>query len=126
MATIRKSTAARSSATASAETPEAPAEAPAGGGAPAPAPLEKGALIDEVVRASGVRKRDAKPVIEATLAAIGRALDEGRQVKLSPLGQMRVVKSNAGGSSVTHTMKLRRKPAAGEGAAEVAEGEGAG
>ena len=103
--------------------PADPADAGKGEGSEA---LDKKQLIDRVVIASGVRKRDVKAAVEAALEAMGAALDEGRQVKIQPLGALRVVKANEGGRSATLTLKLRRRRAGGddaEGAAsEVADG----
>ncbi|MFW2541774.1 HU family DNA-binding protein [Primorskyibacter sp. 2E107] len=54
-----------------------------------PNDLRKAELIDLVVERSGVRKRDAKPAVEAALAILGQALAEGRPLALQPLGKVR-------------------------------------
>lgn len=109
-----------------AQTPADALAAAAADGTDAEETLEKKALIEKVVAASGVRRRDAIKVVEATLEAIGEALDGGSKAKVSPLGQMRVIKSKAGGKALTHTLKLRRKSASTGGGAAVAEGGDAG
>ena len=70
-----------------------PAEAPSAPGPETPpadsAPgLRKQELIEKVVTRSGIRKRDAKPVVEAMLAVLGDALAEGRELDLQPMGKV--------------------------------------
>ena len=52
--------------------------------------MRKKELIDLVVERSGVKKKDAKPVIEATLAILGEGLAEHRELNLLPLGKIKV------------------------------------
>lgn len=54
--------------------------------------LRKPDLLEEVLRRVDVKKRDAKPVVEAALAIIGDALIAGDEVNLPPLGKLRVQK----------------------------------
>jgi len=54
--------------------------------------LRKPDLLNEVLARVDVKKRDAKPVIEAALAIIGDALIAGDEVNLPPLGKLRVQK----------------------------------
>ncbi|MCT4557949.1 MAG: HU family DNA-binding protein [Pelagimonas sp.] len=54
--------------------------------------LRKKELIEAVVARSGVKKRDAKPAIEAALEILGEALAEGRALNLKPLGKAKVVR----------------------------------
>lgn len=51
--------------------------------------LKKQELIDKVVEASGIKKKDAKPVVDALLDILGAALAEGRELNLSPLGKIK-------------------------------------
>lgn len=60
--------------------------------APAPSDLRKRELIEAVVLRSGVKKRDAKPVIEAMLAELGENLAAGRDLTLPPLGKVKVAR----------------------------------
>jgi nucleoid DNA-binding protein len=52
--------------------------------------MRKKELIDLVVERSGIKKKDAKPVVEATLAILGEALAETRELNLQPLGKVKV------------------------------------
>jgi nucleoid DNA-binding protein len=48
-------------------------------------------LIDTVVERSGVKKRDAKPVVDAMLAVLGEALSDSRELNLLPFGKLKVI-----------------------------------
>ena len=63
-------------------------------------------LVDLVTQSSGLKKKDVKLVVEATLAQIGAALEKGQSLNLAGLGKMRVVRaaSESGGAI---TLKLR-------------------
>lgn len=52
--------------------------------------MRKKELIDLVVERSGIKKKDAKPVVEATLEILGEALAETRELNLQPLGKVKV------------------------------------
>ncbi|WP_341365789.1 HU family DNA-binding protein [Yoonia sp. BS5-3] len=71
-------------------------------------PMKKPQLLDEVVARTNVKKRDAKPAVEAALAVIAEALSNGDDVNLPPLGKLRVIKSKdlEAGAKVL-TLKLR-------------------
>ncbi len=49
--------------------------------------LVKRELIDRVVTASGVKKKSAKPVVEAMLKELGDALSRGETLNLQPFGK---------------------------------------
>lgn len=52
--------------------------------------LRKQEMIDLVVARSGMKKKDAKPVVEAALAVLGEALSEGRELNLRPMGKLKI------------------------------------
>lgn len=52
--------------------------------------LRKAELIEMVVERSGVKKRYAKPAIEAALDILGDALADGRELNLKPLGKVKI------------------------------------
>ncbi|WP_223421131.1 HU family DNA-binding protein [Tateyamaria pelophila] len=52
--------------------------------------MRKKELINAVVAKSGIKKKDAKPVIEAMLEVLGSALQDGRELNLQPLGKVKV------------------------------------
>jgi nucleoid DNA-binding protein len=52
--------------------------------------LGKRELIDRVVMASGIKKKAAKPVIEAVLKELGDAVSRGDTLNLQPFGKANV------------------------------------
>lgn len=87
--TTRKTPVARKTPAKKLETTQPVAAAPE---APVPSDLRKRELIEAVVLRSGVKKRDAKPVIEAMLAELGENLAAGRDLTLPPLGKVKVAR----------------------------------
>ena len=71
--------------------------------------LRKKELIDLVVAQSGVKKRDAKPVVEAMLAVMGQALNDGRELNLQPMGKVKVrrAKKLQDGSVLTARVRVK-------------------
>ena len=92
----------------------------------APSGLRLKALVDQVAETSGVKKKDVKTVVEATLVLIGAALKKGDNLNLTGLGRMRVAKAatEEGGAM---TLKLRQGGPAAKGenpdAEALADGE---
>ena len=94
----------RSSASKASTIPRKGTEAPATPMAAAPKPvvvaetaaetalpdLKRQELLAQVVARSEVKKKYAKPVLEAALALIGEALAEGRDLNLSPMGKVKI------------------------------------
>lgn len=80
--------------------------------------LKKPEFLDRAVARTDVKKRDAKPAIEAALAVLSEALSNGEELNLPPMGKLRVVKSKDLGEGVkVMTLKLRTmKDGAGFGA----------
>lgn len=72
--------------------------------------LQKKDFVDRVVAASGAKKADARPIIEATLAQLGKALAAGETLAVPPLGRARVnlERDQRGGEIIT--LRLRRRP----------------
>ena len=70
--------------------------------------LRKKVFVERVVAASGMRKRDVKPIVEAALAELGKALDEGKQLVLPELGNVRIANSKPTAKGTVHTVKVRR------------------
>lgn len=78
----------------------------------APLELRKKELIDLVVARCDVKKRDAKPAIEAALAVLGEALKAGREVNLQPMGKIKTKRSKRVGNAQISTLHLRQNNAA--------------
>ncbi len=50
--------------------------------------LKKRELLDQVLERSGVKKKYAKPVVEAMIELLGEAVADGRALNLEPLGKV--------------------------------------
>ncbi|MGR3272296.1 HU family DNA-binding protein [Thalassococcus profundi] len=70
--------------------------------------MKKKDLVDAVVARSGVKKRDAKPAVEAALAILGDALSEGRDLNLAPMGKVMVKKQKKISQGSVLTLRLRQ------------------
>jgi len=70
--------------------------------------MKKKELIDTVVARSGIKKRDAKPVIEAMLAVLGETIAEGRELNLAPMGKLKVTRMKRTSKAHVITSRLRR------------------
>lgn len=74
--------------------------------------VQKKDFVDRVVAASGARKADARPIIEATLAQLGKALSAGETLAVPPLGRARVNLEHDQRGGEIITLRLRRRPVA--------------
>jgi len=87
----------------------------------APAPevaspmLRKKELIERVVARSGIKKKDAKPVIEAMLSVLGEALANGEDLNLQPLGKVMVKKTKELANAKMMVTRIRQRNAVDEG-----------
>ncbi|MFP7673260.1 HU family DNA-binding protein [Marivita sp. S0852] len=70
--------------------------------------LKKKELIDTIVARSGVKKRDAKPVIEAMLAVLGETIANGRELNLAPMGKLKITRMKKTTKAHIITTRLRR------------------
>lgn len=70
--------------------------------------LKKKELIEAVVARSGVKKRDAKPVVEAMLAVLGETIADGRELNLQPMGKLKITRMKKSAKATVITARLRR------------------
>lgn len=75
--------------------------------------LKKRELIDEVVSRSGVRKKFAKPAIEAMIDILGEAIADGREVNLQPLGKIKQQRIKDTSNARITVAKIRQSKSAG-------------
>lgn len=73
--------------------------------------LKKPELIDLVVKRSGIKKKDAKPVVEAMLEVLGEAMRESRELNLEPYGKARVNRVKQLSGARVSVVKFRQKTA---------------
>ncbi|MFV2052524.1 HU family DNA-binding protein [Aliiroseovarius sp. YM-037] len=70
--------------------------------------IKKKDLIDQVVERSGIKKKDAKPVIEAMLAVLGEAINRGDELNLRPLGKVKVTRRKEAPNADVMVCKVRQ------------------
>ena len=75
--------------------------------------LKKRELIDEVVNRSGVRKKFAKPAIEAMIDVLAEAIAEGREVNLQPFGKIKHQRTKDTSNARITVAKIRQSKTAG-------------
>ncbi len=70
--------------------------------------LKKKDFIDRAVAKSGIKKKDARPAIEAALAVLAEALIAGEEPNLPPLGKMRVTRDKdvSGGKMLVVRLRI--------------------
>lgn len=77
--------------------------------------MKKQELIQKVVDRSGIKKRDAKPVVEAMLAVMGEALADGREFNLQPMGKLKLNRTKETANARIIIAKIRQSKRAGAG-----------
>ncbi|PIE12527.1 MAG: DNA-binding protein [Rhodobacterales bacterium] len=70
--------------------------------------LRKKALIDEVTQRAGIKRRDAKPAVDAVLAILGEALVEGRELNLPPMGKIKIRKTKKVSNGTIMQARIRQ------------------
>lgn len=72
------------------------------------ASLRKKALIEAVTERSGVKRRDAKAAMEASLELLGEAIAEGRRINLPGFGKLKVMRSKKRTNGEIFTIRIRQ------------------
>jgi DNA-binding protein HU-alpha len=70
--------------------------------------MKKRELVDLVVKRSGVKKKDARQVVDAMLAVLGEALADSRELNLQPLGRLKVTRVKQTNGGQVMICKLRQ------------------
>lgn len=71
--------------------------------------VQKKDFVDRVVAATGAKRSEVKPIIEATLAQLGVALASGETLAVPPFGRARVNRERDLRGGEVITLRLRRK-----------------
>jgi len=103
---LRQSRAARKAASPAAEPPVLTVVAPAAPVVAGPV-LKKKDLVDRACEKSGVKKKDVRPAVEATLDVLAEALLSGAELMLPPLGRVKVVRQKVLGNARILTIRVR-------------------
>ena len=80
--------------------------------------MKKKDLVEKVVKRAGVKKKDAKLVVEAMLAVLGEALAEGRELNLQPMGRLKTTRVKEVGTGRVLICRLRQGGGEGKGGKE--------
>jgi nucleoid DNA-binding protein len=83
--------------------------------------LKNKELVDEAVTRSGIKRRDAKPSIEAAMAVLGDALAQGREVNLPGFGKVKVKRMKTNGARRILELRMRQNIDSGNAAARDAK-----
>lgn len=75
--------------------------------------LKRQELLAQVVARSDVKKKFAKPVLEAALALIGEALAEGRELNLAPMGKVKINRTRQMANGRVMVARIRQNAAHG-------------
>jgi len=70
--------------------------------------LKKKELIERVVAKSGIKKKDAKPVIESTLEVLGSAIASGEELNLQPFGKVKINREKEMSGAKIFVCKIRQ------------------
>lgn len=81
--------------------------------------MRKKELIDAVVERSGIKKKDAKPVVEAMLAVLGEALADNRELNIQPLGKIKVRRAKQMQNGRVLVTKIRQSTAMDDSAEDI-------
>ncbi|MEX0349723.1 MAG: HU family DNA-binding protein [Paracoccaceae bacterium] len=74
--------------------------------------LRKKELIEQVVARSGVKKKDAKPAVEALLSILGETLADGREFNLQPFGKLKINRREEKANGRVVVCRLRQSASA--------------
>jgi len=108
--TVAKKTAAKNIAIKKAPVRKSPIKAAVKTNITAPdTDLRKKQLIERVVERSGIKKKDAKPAIEATLAILGEALEAGEEMNLQPFGKVMIKREIDKPNARVFVCRIRRR-----------------
>lgn len=88
--------------------PPAAAASPQPKSAKATTALKMKDLIGAVLKATGVKKKGLKEIVEATLSCLGDALSKGHDLNLPPLGKAKVGRQQDQAVGELIVVKLRR------------------
>lgn len=81
--------------------------------------LKKQELIDKVLGKGDIKKKYAKPVVEAVLEVLGEALAEGRELNLPPMGKIKINRVRDVANAKIIVAKIRQSKPGAASSAEV-------
>ncbi|MEM7732674.1 MAG: HU family DNA-binding protein [Pseudomonadota bacterium] len=82
--------------------------------------LKKRELLDQIVKRTDVKKKFAKPVMEAMMEVLGEALAQERPLNLQPMGKVMPKRTKEAGTNRVITARIRQSKKAGLSAGQAA------
>ncbi|KEO52036.1 HU family DNA-binding protein [Thioclava pacifica] len=82
---------------------------------PAPEPklvLRKKTFVERVMVEAGVKKGEARAMTDTVLNVLGKALSEGEEIDVPPLGKLKINRQFEKNGDEILVVKLKRKPGA--------------
>lgn len=74
----------------------------------APKKVEKSDIIDAIVNTTDLKRGQARSALDAVLAALGDAIDEGADLKLMPFGKLKIAQRKDLPNGEVLKLRLRR------------------
>lgn len=69
--------------------------------------IKKPEMIDKIVARTGLKKKDVKPVVEATLEELVQLLGQGAELNLPPLGKVSINRTKDLAKATVRIVKVR-------------------
>ena len=73
--------------------------------------MKKVELVNLIVERTGMKKKDVKPVVEATLEVLGEAISNGQELNLQPFGRIKVNNTKDLANAQVHSVRIRQSKA---------------
>ena len=70
--------------------------------------MKKADLVNLIVERTGMKKKDVKPVVEATLEALGECIAKGQELNLQPFGRLKVNNTKELSKAMVHSVRIRQ------------------
>ncbi|MBU2982568.1 HU family DNA-binding protein [Lentibacter algarum] len=70
--------------------------------------MRKEQLLDEVAERTGAKRKDVKPVVEAVLEVMGRAIGDGQELNLKPFGKVKIARTKQVANGRVINIRLRQ------------------
>merc|ERR1711916_371591 len=68
--------------------------------------MKKVELVNLIVERTGMKKKDVKPVVEATLEVLGEAISNGQELNLQPFGRIKVNNTKDLANAQVHSVRI--------------------
>ena len=70
--------------------------------------MRKEQLLDQVAEHTGAKRKDVKPIVEAVLEVMGKAIGDGVELNLKPLGKVKIARTKQVANGRVINLRLRQ------------------